>query len=347
MPPTTALRKYQRLESPGLWRETPVAQRREVIVGLREATLILADPKSEMPLAQWSLPAVTRQNPGELPAIYTPGDDNVETLEVEDRDMIAALDTLHRVLERRRPHPGRLRGAILAAVVLTIGGLGVFWMPGRLMSHTAAMLPEPTRADLGRAALADLQRLSGQPCKSVPGRRAAAVLAARLFPDTPPEIEVLREGLARPMHLPGNLLLLPADLVEKADSPEVIAGYLVAEAAMAASDDPILPLLQQMGVTGTVRLLATGRPGENALDGYGEVLARQSLTPPATPGPDDETLLAAFTAARLPSSPYAWALDPTGEAVLGLIEADPFAHAKAERVLSDESWLEFQAICTE
>lgn len=343
MPPRTALRKYERLESPGLWRETPEAQRREVIVGLREATLILADPKSEMALTQWSLPAVERLNPGTLPALYAPGPDGVETLEVEDSDMIAALDTLHRVLERRKPHPGRLRWAILGAFALAVVGTVVFWLPGQLVGHTAGVLPGPTRADLGQAALADLARLSGSPCKSVPGRRAAATLAARLFPDDPPQIEVLREGLTHPANLPGNILLLPRALVEGADAPEVIAGHLVAEDLRSHVTDPVLPLLSYMGLAATVRLLATGHPGEAAMDGYGLRLT-SAPAPGALP---DEALLAAFAKARVASTPYAYSLDPTGETVLGLIEADPFAGTPAERVLSDETWLELQAICTE
>ena len=115
MPPRTALRRYERLESPGLWRESHEAQRREVIVGLREATLILSDPKSEQPLSQWSLPAIQRLNPGEVPALYSPSEDGIETLEVDDRDMVAALDTVHSALEHRKPHPGRLRNLILGA----------------------------------------------------------------------------------------------------------------------------------------------------------------------------------------------------------------------------------------
>lgn len=344
MPPRTALRKYQRLESPGLWRETSQAQRREVVVGLREATLVFSDPRNEMALSQWSLPAVERLNPGEMPAVYAPGPDTGETLEVEDRDMIAALDTLHTVLERRKPHPGRLRNVILGGSALMVVAAVVFWLPGQLVGHTASVLPPPTRADLGLAALADLARVAGSPCRSVPGRRAAATLAARLFPDDPPQIEVLRESLTRPANLPGNILLLPAPLVQGADAPEVVAGYLLAEALRAKESDPVLPLLSHMGLASTIRLLATGAPGDGALSGYGRRLAADT-TPPAPL--TDEALLAAFAAARVPSTPYAYSLDATGETTLGLIEADPFATTPAERVLSDETWLELQAICTE
>lgn len=343
MPPRTALRRYVRLESPGLWRETAGTQRREVIVGLREATLVLTDPKSEQPLAQWSLPAIARMNPGESPALFTPAPDGAETLELDDRDMIAALDTVHTVLERRKPHPGRLRNVVLGGAALAVVAVVVFWLPGQLVGHTARMLPDPTRADLGQAALADLISVSGTPCKSVPGRRAAATLAARLFPDAPPQIEVLREGLTRPANLPGNILLLPAPLVQQAASPEVIAGYLIAEHLRAEKTDPVLPLLSHMGLASTIRLLATGAPGSSALRGYGQSLPLEPAPPPLP----DEELLVAFAKARVPSSPYAYSLDPTGETTLGLIEADPFAHEAGERVLGDETWLELQAICTE
>ena len=61
----TALTKYQRLECVGLWRLTASAQLREVVVGLRDTTLVLADPRTEMALSHWSLPSVERVNPGE------------------------------------------------------------------------------------------------------------------------------------------------------------------------------------------------------------------------------------------------------------------------------------------
>ncbi len=68
----TALKKYQKLESTGLWRESARGQRREVIVNFGEASLVLSDPRSENALSHWSLPAVERLNPGEMPATLRP-----------------------------------------------------------------------------------------------------------------------------------------------------------------------------------------------------------------------------------------------------------------------------------
>lgn len=336
----TALTKYQRLEASALWRDAPGARAREVVAGLREVTLVLTDPRSEMPLAQWSLPAVERLNPGQMPARFAPGPDAGEELELDDTDMIAALETVHKVLERRRPHPGRLRGVILGATALVVVGVLVFWLPQQVKSYTAGMLPAPTRADLGDLALADLARLTGQPCKSVPGRRVAAELAARLFPDAPPRIEVLREGLSAPSHLPGDILLLPAQLIETADGPGVIAGHLLAENLRSAAADPLDPVLSHLGLGSTLRLLTTGTAPEDGLQGYGEGF----LAAPALPMPNAQTLLDSFKLALVSSAPYGAALGAEGKA---LIDADPYPLGAPTAVLSDESWLELQAICSE
>ena len=105
----TALKKYQKLESPGLWRDTPQDQRRNVVVSFGAASLILSDPKTDLALSHWSLPALERRNPGALPALYAPGHDASETLELDDADMIAALETVQAALATRKARPGRLR----------------------------------------------------------------------------------------------------------------------------------------------------------------------------------------------------------------------------------------------
>jgi len=87
---TTVLEQYQRLEAEGVWRPDPEAQRRDVIVSIGEATLTLSDA-GERVLTHWSLPALSRVNPGVRPAIYSPGADAPDTLEISDGNMIEAL----------------------------------------------------------------------------------------------------------------------------------------------------------------------------------------------------------------------------------------------------------------
>jgi len=338
--PMTALRKYDRLESPGLWRETPEAQRREVVVAFREATLVLSDPRSDMALSHWSLPAVTRLNPGETPALYGPASDATETLEIDDPDMVAALDTVRRALVRRRARPGRLRGVLLTGGMLAVLGFAVLWMPGALITHTASVLPPVTRTEIGQAALADLTRLTGPPCAAPLGRKAAAVLAERMFGPGPSRIEVVRDGIKGALSLPGGVILLGRDLIETPPDAETAAGFALAEAARDAIEDPMIPLLTYAGLRATLTLLTTGALPEGALQGYAEVLMARTPTPLPT-----DALLFRFRAAELSARAYAYALDPTGETVLPLIEADPFRSGSPRPVLADGDWISLQAIC--
>lgn len=72
--------------------------------------------------------------------------------------------------------------------------------------------------------------------------------------------------------------------------------------------------------------------------------ARHLLTQDEEPLPD-ETLLNGFESWSVRSTPYAYALDVTGESTLGLIEADPFASEAPPPILSDADWLRLQGIC--
>ena len=92
----TALTQFQRLEATGVWRPNPSERLRDVIVSFGDATLILRDPRSEEPLSHWSLPAVTRLNPGQMPAIFAPGDaEQDEVVEIDDTLMVQAIERVH------------------------------------------------------------------------------------------------------------------------------------------------------------------------------------------------------------------------------------------------------------
>jgi hypothetical protein len=338
----TALKQYQRLESTGLWRDDPEDQRREVLVRFGEATLVMSDPKSEVALSHWSLPAVSRLNPGELPAKYSPGPDALETLEIDDQDMITALEVVHNAVASTEPRPGRLRGVFLGSMTVLVLGLGVFWVPGALISHTATVIPAAKRAELGQRALDDVVRLTGAPCARQDGLRALAGLSERIFgPADTPILYVLSQGLAGVSPLPGGVILLSGGLIEKAEGPEVAAGAALMAAERARAEDPILPLLRHAGLVATFQLLTTGDLPEKALQGYGEVL----LSAPPKPLPAAATL-AAFQAAQVPATPFAQTLDQTTTEARLLIEGDPFKGLSPSPLIADGDWVALQQICT-
>lgn len=337
----TAIPEFIRLECTGLWRDAPDAQRREVVVALGDATLVIGDPKSNNALAHWSLPAVQRLNPGRFPALFTPGTDAVEELEIDDAEMIRAIDKVRAALESRQPKPGRLRGISTLAVVAAVAAGAIFWLPDAMVRHASRVAPMAARAEIGDVLLADVTRVTGQPCASPLGQQALDVLQARLFTSEPGRVLIVPDGLEASAHLPGGIVLLSRSVVEGFETPEVAAGYILAEQQRAADSDPLTEVLDRAGILAALRLLTTGKLVAEDVHGQAETIVS---TPPAAVA--DSALLARFTAAGIDPGPYARALDPTGETTLALIEAETLSDQPAPLLMSDADWLNLQAICT-
>ncbi|WP_170335312.1 hypothetical protein [Ruegeria arenilitoris] len=334
----TALKQYQRIEATGLWRPSPDDQRREVVVSIGEATLTISD-FNDRALTHWSLAALERQNPGTYPAIFNPDGDPGETLELAETEttMIEAIDRLQRAIDRARPHPGRLRWLSVGGVVAAVAAVLLLWLPGALQSHVVSVVPEIKRQDIGNTILQRIERVSGKACASDDAQGSLDKLAQRTGVR---QIIILPAGVKDSISLPGGTVLLNRSLVEDHEDPAVAAGYIIAERARAEQIDPLDDLLDHTGPSAAFRLLTTGQLTPTIVDTYTE----QVLAEPR-PEISDEDLLAVFAQAALPSTPYAYARDITGETVLGLIEADPMAGRTLEQVLPDRDWVQLQNIC--
>jgi hypothetical protein len=338
----TALTKYDRLESPGLWRDQPNAQRREVIIGLREATLVFSDPKSELPLSQWSLPAIIRLNPGTRPALYGPGQDAVETIELDDDQMIDALEMVHRVLERRKPHPGRLRNLMIAGTSVASLAFVFLWLPSNLNRYAAKMLPEPTQILLGDAALSDIARITGSPCSRPAANLAINSLMIRLFGPDKHRLFVVRDGLSSVTVLPGGVIVAPTFMLEQSESAEILAGYIFEASLNPGANAATEGFLDHAGLWSTIKLLTTGEWPQQAAYGYAETILTAQNTTKAPVG----DLLQAFRSAEISTQAYVYRLRETNAAIdPALVEQDPMPIGTLRPILSDEHWLALQSIC--
>lgn len=335
----TALSEYQRLESTGLWRETPDSQRREVVISLGDATLVIST-MSETALSHWSLPAVKRLNSGKIPALYAPDGEADELLEISDTDMIDAIERVRNAIEKRRPHPGRLRLWFGAALSLVIVLICIIWLPGALTRQTAEMLPAASRTDIGQSILADMADLSGRPCAGPGGVSSMRDLSRAVFGQQAPQIIVLPSTAQSTASLPGNIIVVNRALVEDHEGPEVLAGFLLIEDLRRRLRDPMLHLLEQSGLMATGRLLTTGEIDDGHLRAHA---ARLLTSQPFNV--DLPLILARFERAGVSTQPYAFAVDPTGETVLDLIEGDPMRGRLRAPLMSDQNWISLQEIC--
>ena len=333
----TALNQYQRLEASALWRPAPDEQRREVIVSVGDATLIISDMQDRA-LTHWSIPAVERANPGKVPAVFHPDGDPNETLELAENEteMVEAIETLRRAIHAGRPRPGRLRGLGLLLSVASVAAAAVFWLPGALQNHVTGVVPDINRVVIGQDALAELQRLSGPPCREPSADAALKKLANRIGVA---DLLVVPAGIKTSAALPGGTILLNRSVLEDHEDPAVPAGFAVAEAMRADLQDPLGHMLELGGVSASFRLLTTGQVTVETLRGYAEALTTEDKT-----AIDPQNLIVAFAAADIPATPYAYAVDITGESTLNLIEADALITDRAP-VLTDGEWVALQEIC--
>lgn len=337
----TALTKYDRLEAPGVWCASPEAQRVNVIVSLGEASLTISD-MSDTALTHWSLAAVRRINPGERPARFAPSEEVFEELEMDDDTMIQGIERVRKTVEKRRRTPGRLRHLIGSAVLSALVLGGIFWLPDALRSYTATVVGAPTRDAIGQRILNRIGRIAGRQCDGVLARSSLKTLGRRVLGENAPRLIVLSSGVQAASHLPGNITLLNRALIEDYEEPDVVAGFILAEDERRRQNDPMLALLTHSGLVATAQLLTTGALPNEVIDSYAEWLLTSSPTPLTA-----EALLPRFAEAGLRSTPYAYALDLTGERTLPLIEADPVPLAASTPLLSDGDWVQLQGICGE
>jgi hypothetical protein len=335
----TALEQYARLETTGLWRPAPGAQRREVVVSFGEATLVIADSAGRA-LSHWSLAAVIRLNPGAAPALYAPDTAGDEELEIADDLMTGAIDKVLQVVGRRQRPPARIGRRFVLGLSALVALAGVLWLPDALRRQTVAIVPPAQATEIGARLLGLMSRTAGPPCRGTAGTAALSRLSERLFGPGGGQIVVLPDGPAGPVLLPGRIVVLPFALIAATDDPLVIAGHAVATHAAGAEVDPLLALLRESGPGAVFALLATGTLGEDRLLPRARTLLAEGDARAST-----DRVLAAFARASLPLAPWVLSLSPAPPDAAALLAGDTLADASDATVMPDSDWISLLGIC--
>jgi hypothetical protein len=141
--------------------------------------------------------------------------------------------------------------------------------------------------------------------------------------------------------LPGRQIALSETLLAEQDGPDLIAGIALAERIALEQRDPMIPLLDYVGLLPTFQLLTTGVLPQEAVAGYTATLLGQPRAQIAV-----DVLMPRFEAAGVATTPYANTIDPGGERLRKMVEEDPFGTVAPPPLLSDEDWIGLQDICT-
>ncbi|WP_308917373.1 hypothetical protein [Jannaschia sp. LMIT008] len=277
----TAIDGLDRFETPALWRPGPDAPGHPVYVSIGEAELVVLDG-DEMVLSHWALPAMRRLNPGALPALYAPGRQAEETIEVEDPDMVATLERILAAVPRDpRGAAGRLRWIATATAVAVAAVALAWWLPGAMRDHASRILPPAQRTDIGERLLVELTRVTGPPCATPLGTEALTTLRDNLDPASRLRLRVVQDMPRDALRLPGDLLIVSNDLLRGIDDPGPTGARV--RAAMGDDRSPLDRFLADLSVADLTRLLTGGELPDAAFGRHVQSVLRLDEGPAPEP----------------------------------------------------------------
>lgn len=329
----TALEKYVRLEALGQWREGPAAPAREVVVSFGDATLVLTDT-SDRPLGHWALAGVQaiRAEGGRTVFAMTP--DGEEILTIADPEMVAAIAAVSRPVTASAfaPPAARRRSWWPLVFAVALAGLAAAFLPELIRAQAARMVPAETLEEWGDHILLQLMADHGPLCAGAEGRRALAIVGARVARENRPRLRAMDLGAAPVALLPGPTVVLGKGALAQAEDPAEAAGWL----ALAMAQEEMRPgpdrVMDAAGPAASLRYMLTGRLSQSALDR----VAAAALAPPTA-----EEVGAAYErlrAAGLPTAPFADGLLRAG------IPAPP-ASTEGGVALAPGDWAALRGVC--
>jgi hypothetical protein len=269
-----------------------------------------------------------------------PGEDAEETIEIADALMIDAITAIQKALEKSRPQPGKLRLYMTLGTVALVLAVAVFWLPGALTRQTLAVVPLAKRMEIGATLLTYMEDTTGTACHEPRADAAAITLARRLFGnDTRSRIVVVPQLDQGALAIPGQLILLDYRLLQQADDPAAVAGFIIVSRAKTGGTDPLETLLHHAGLSVTFRMLTTGEIPAEVLQESAHVTLNATI-----PTLNNAAVHNAFSAAQIPLVPYLTLLDQaTGN--MPDIGPDPLEGQTLPAIMTDSAWVSLQNIC--
>lgn len=370
----TALKRYDLLEAEGRYFDGKSAAPREVVVKFGDASLMILDLQ-DMPITHWPLATLRdlgAAGPG-LSLIPDFGSD--ERLSISDTDMIEAIRTICPKLDEGEPVGGRrwMRVAAWAGLALGSVYLIIFHLLPAISDQLAELIPPEAEAAMGEEMVDEFAKiLSGfeEPrfCSSPDGDRALQRMVARAEavanPHLPLTVQVLDHEMVNAFALPGGQIVLFRGLIDKADSPEEVAGVLAHEIGHVVNRDPTRIALRSAGSAGLLGLLLGDFTGATVTVALSEALLRSGYRREAEAAADDFAN-EALSAQGLPTKPFAGFFlklnDQVGEQpeFMTHLATHPDLRGRAEKAkaadqvgdqpftpaLSDQDWVALQEIC--
>lgn len=374
----TALEQYAKLEAEARFFDGHHANPREVILSFGARTLIIMG-HDDQAVSHWPLASLRSLGaPGDRTVQLVPDLSSDERVVLEDPDMIDAIRAVcphlhHRPVNRRgvRRAAGWAIGAIGSAVLI------LFVLVPALADQLADYVPPEREQALGDAVarqIGQLLSLDGDAtpglCTAPEGSAALKRMTARISPGLdlpyPLRVSVIDHEMVNAVAVPGGRILIFRGLIEKAETPEEVAGVLAHEIGHVQNRDPTRGVLRAAGTAGIIGLLLGDFYGASVIAAGTDAVLNASHQREAE-RLADEAAYAMLGGADLPTGPFAdffTRLEQEHGDVDGplrYLASHPNLAGRADRalaadrigdgpfrpVLDDRSWIALGNICDE
>ncbi len=188
-----------------------------------------------------------------------------QTLFVADPAFSSSLLPRARGLSQARQRLRGLRPGVVAVAIIVAVAAAVRLLDLHPAQTIASLMPQQTREVMGRNVISSLTGKTRQ-CETVPGRAALDRLTQRLAgaaspKPTPVRVVLLDWSLVNAFAAPGGQIILTRGLVQKAVSPDEVAGVLAHELGHTLELHPETGLVRAMGLSAAAQLIFAGSTG--------------------------------------------------------------------------------------
>ncbi len=264
----------------------------------------------------------------------------------------------------KRAHSRRILRPLLALAAAIVAFAAVTLLtdfsPSRIV---AGMIPEETWASVGDTLVKTMAGPRGT-CADPAGERALEHMVKRLASHAPNgaegyRVRVARLGVVNAFTVPGRRIVVSYELVEKADTPEEVAGVIAHEIGHAMEVHPEISLVRSLGLSALVSILTGG--SSDVLASTALLLLQMSYSRDAEEDADDHALRL-LKASGISAEPLARFFEKLeektgkGSELTELVSTHPLSRRRIERIraagkwpteplLSPEEWRALREIC--
>ena len=240
----TALKKYARLESSGLWKESQNASYIEVLITFGKTSLILSDFKDN-PLTHWSLTAIKLESRNQDEAIFSAGFEDGESLLIKDKHMIDSL-LLFIYKEDRKHKSNSILSYFFFFCFLTFLAALILYFPSKTQELAVSIISKQHERQIIDPYLKTHIKTAGGICRSAETDKIMRDILILIEGEQNfLSVSILRDQKMDVLHLPSGIILLSNEFIKSDASERKLISLLNSELPEAIERQPLKTLINQ------------------------------------------------------------------------------------------------------